>query len=100
MVLKMVLKEINSNIAHHSCYLYYLYRRLYAITECKPLGYTFLVMAIIIFTSLFCGNALSSADAELTADNNSRNRLIPYFNIAAAGDWDCNSNTEETVRSI
>ena len=99
MVLKVVLKEINSKIAHQSRYLYYLYRRLYAITECKPQGYAFLVIAIIII-SLFFGNALSPVDAEFTADNNPRNRLIPSFNIAAAGDWDCNSNTEETVRNI
>ena len=48
MVSENVLKEVNSNIAHQSRHLYYLYRRLYAIIECKPQGYAFFVMAIII----------------------------------------------------
>jgi hypothetical protein len=78
-------------------YLYYICRRLYAITECKPQDYTFLVIAIIIFLPCFLVIHLHS-DAEFTADN--PKRLIPSFNIAAAGDWDCNSNTEETVRNI
>jgi hypothetical protein len=59
----------------------------------------FLLITIII-TSLFFGNALSSIAADSAADNNPRNGLIPSFNIAGAGDWDCNSNTQETVRNI
>ena len=97
MVLKKVLKEINSDVAYQHV-IFTAFPRLYAITECKLQDY-FLVMAIII-TSLFYDNTLSTIDAESAADHNPRNMLIPSFNIAAAGDWDCNSNTEETVRNI
>lgn len=43
--------------------------------------------------------ALSPGDIEASTDHNSGYR-IPDFNIVAAGDWSCNSNTQQTVSKM
>src|SRR5215211_7606288 len=56
------------------------------------------IIIIFAFFSLFLGNINN-------INNNfdivyAQTTTIPNFNIAAVGDWGCNSNTDKTVNSI
>jgi predicted MPP superfamily phosphohydrolase len=57
------------------------------------------ILVIVSFCVLF-DISLSYREIDASTGIKFEHELIPDFNIVAAGDWDCNSNTQKTVRNI
>ena len=56
-------------------------------------GTTTIIITIFAFVLININNNFDIVYAQTTT-------TIPNFNIAAVGDWGCNSNTDKTVNSI
>ena len=56
------------------------------------------VMAILLLSVIVLAHTASTQIAR--AQTNSRALTIPDFNFVAAGDWGCNSNTNNTIHSM
>ncbi len=56
------------------------------------------IMAILLLSIIVLAYTASTQIAHAQA--NSTAQTLPDFNLAAAGDWGCNSNTNKTISSM